>query len=47
MNRWTPVRSGDELMEIVDNKKPGDRLILRVLREGRELDVLLILGASE
>jgi S1-C subfamily serine protease len=43
----TPVRTGDELLDLIDAKKPGDRLILRVLRQGRELDVLLILGASE
>jgi S1-C subfamily serine protease len=42
-----PVRSGDELLDLVDAKKPGDQMIVRILREGREVDVLVILGASE
>lgn len=41
------VTTGDELLDIVESKKPGDRLIVRVLREGRPIDVLVFLGASE
>ena len=41
------VATGDELLDIVESKKPGERLIVRVLREGRKVDVLVILGASE
>jgi S1-C subfamily serine protease len=42
-----PVRTGDELMDLVESKKPGDRLVVRVLREGRELDVAVVLGSNE
>lgn len=42
-----PVRTGDELMDLVESKKPGERLVVRVLREGRELDVLVMLGSNE
>ena len=41
------VATGDELLDVVESKKPGERLIVRVLREGRQVDVLVILGASE
>lgn len=43
----TPVRSADELLDRVESKQPGDRMVVRVLRDGRELDVLVILGSSE
>ncbi len=42
-----PVRTGDELMDLVESKKPGDRLTVRVLREGRELDVAIVLGSND
>jgi S1-C subfamily serine protease len=42
-----PVKTGDELLDIVEGKKPGDRLIVRVLRESRQVDVLVILDESE
>jgi len=41
------VKSGDELLDIVEKKKPGDRVILRILREGREIDLAVPLGVAE
>jgi S1-C subfamily serine protease len=43
----TPVTTGDELLDIVEGKEPGDDIIVRVLREGGRVDVRVILGASE
>jgi S1-C subfamily serine protease len=42
-----PVRSGDSLQDLIESKQPGDQLVFRVIREGRELDVPVVLGASE
>ena len=41
------VKNGDELLDIVEAKRPGDTVVLRVIREGREVDVRVTLGASE
>jgi len=42
-----PVSTGDDLLDHIESKKPGDRVIVRVLREGREIDVPVTLGQSE
>ena len=41
------ITTGDELLEIVESKQPGDRLVVRVLRDGRHLDVTVTLGVNE
>ena len=42
-----PVRSGDELLDLIEAKRPGDSVTLRVIRGGAEMDVAIVLGASE
>jgi S1-C subfamily serine protease len=42
-----PVPSGDALQELIESKQPGDQLVLRVIREGNEIEVPVVLGASE
>lgn len=42
-----PVRSGDELLDLIETKRPGDSVVLRVIRGGAETDVSVVLGASE
>jgi putative serine protease PepD len=42
-----PVKTGDELLDIIEAKKPGERVVVRVWREGREVEVLVVLGAGE
>ena len=42
-----PVRSGDELLDVVENKKPGDQVVLGIIREGREVDLNVTLGVAE
>lgn len=42
-----PVRTGDELLAIVESKKPGDRVTVTVLREGRRTDVPVTLDEGE
>jgi S1-C subfamily serine protease len=41
------VSTGDEFQDVVESKKPGDRVLIRVIRENRELDVPVTLAASE
>ncbi len=38
------VRSRDELLDVLEQKKAGDQVILRVLRDGREVDVPVLLS---
>ena len=42
-----PVSTGDEFQDVVESKKPGDRVVVRVVRGNRELDVPVTLAASE
>ena len=41
------VSTGDDLLDIVESKEPGDRVVVRVLRESREIDVTVTLGQAE
>jgi S1-C subfamily serine protease len=41
------ITSGDELLDHIEGKKPNDTVTVRVLREGREVDVPVVLGASD
>jgi S1-C subfamily serine protease len=41
------VRSGDELLDVVESKKPGDQVVLRIIRAGREVDLNVTLGVGE
>ena len=41
------VRTVDEMLTLVEQKKPGDRALVSVVREGRQVDVEVTLGASE
>lgn len=41
------VSTGDEFQDVVESKKPGDRVLIRVIRDNRELDVPVTLAASE
>ncbi|MBC8354596.1 MAG: trypsin-like peptidase domain-containing protein [Planctomycetes bacterium] len=41
------VATGDEFQDVVESKKPGDRVIVRVIRDNRELDVPVTLAASD
>ncbi len=42
-----PVSTGDALQEIIESRRPGDQIVLRILRGDQLLDVPVILGASE
>lgn len=41
------VATGDEFQDAVESKKPGDRVVVRVIRDNRELDIPVTLAASE
>ncbi len=41
------VRVADDLLSIVDQKRPGEETVLTVIREGREIQVPVILGAGD
>jgi S1-C subfamily serine protease len=42
-----PVHTFDELLTLVEEKQPGDPLVLTVLREGQEAEITLRLGVEE
>ena len=41
------VRTVDEMLSLIEQKKPGDRAVVSVVRDGRQVDVEVTLGASE
>jgi S1-C subfamily serine protease len=41
------VTTGDEFQDLVESKQPGDRIIIRVTRNNREIEVPVTLGASD
>lgn len=41
------VSTGDEFQDVVEGRQPGDRIVVRVIRDNRELDVPVTLAASE
>ncbi len=40
-------RTVDELLTVVENKKPGEEITVTVVRQGREMQVPVVLGAGE
>ncbi len=42
-----PVTSGDELLDVVERKKPNDSVVLRIFRDGREVNLSVKLGVAE
>lgn len=41
------VRVADDLLSQVDQKRPGEEIVVTVIREGREIQVPVILGAGD
>jgi len=41
------VSTGDEFQDVIESKKPGDRVVVRVIRDNRELDVPVTLVTTE
>jgi S1-C subfamily serine protease len=41
------VKTGDELLDAIEQKKPGDDVVVTVIREGRETQVPVRLGVGE
>jgi len=41
------IASADEFLDLVESKRPGEDVLLTVVRQGREVDVRLRLGAGE
>jgi S1-C subfamily serine protease len=41
------IASADEFLDLVESKRPGETVLLTVVRQGREVDVRLRLGAGE
>ena len=42
-----PVRTADELLDVIEQKKPGEDVLVTVIREGREAQVSVRLGVGE
>jgi S1-C subfamily serine protease len=40
------VRTADDFLSAVESRNPGDKVLVRVRREGHELDVPVVLGAE-
>jgi S1-C subfamily serine protease len=41
------VRTRDDLLDIVERRQPGDRVMVTVIRELRPVDVPVVLGSNE
>lgn len=41
------IRTVDELLTLVENKRPGEEAVVTVVRNGREMQVPVVLGAGE
>ena len=42
-----PVRTGDDFLDIIEAKRPGDQVILTVIRGGKQMQIPLRLEAAE
>jgi S1-C subfamily serine protease len=42
-----PVKTADDFLSAVESRNPGDKVLIRVLREGRELDIPVVLAAEK
>jgi S1-C subfamily serine protease len=42
-----PVRTADDFLSVIESKKPGDRITVSVIRDDREVGVLVTLDADE
>ncbi len=42
-----PVKTADDFLSTVESRNPGDKVLIRVRREGRDLDVPLVLAAEK
>ncbi|MGQ9506043.1 MAG: S1C family serine protease [Thermogutta sp.] len=42
-----PIRTVDDLLTVLDSKQPGDKAIFTVLRQGRRVDVPVVLDAED
>jgi S1-C subfamily serine protease len=42
-----PVKSADDLLSAIERRQPGDEAVITVLREGRQVNVGVVLGAEE
>jgi S1-C subfamily serine protease len=42
-----PVKTADDFLSAVESRNPGDKVLVRVLREGRELDIPVVLAAEK
>lgn len=39
-----PIRTADDFLSAVESSKPGERVLITVEREGRRLDVAVVLA---
>jgi len=42
-----PIRTADDLLEVVESKKPGEKVVVTVVRDGRRTDVEVTLETEE
>jgi len=42
-----PIRTIDDLLTVLDSKQPGEKAVFTVIRQGRQVDVAVLLDAEE
>jgi len=42
-----PVKSADDLLSAIESRRPGEETVVTVMREGRQVNVGVVLGAEE
>jgi S1-C subfamily serine protease len=41
------VKQSDDLLGVIEAKKPGDQIVLTVIRNGKSLQIPIVLGAAD
>jgi S1-C subfamily serine protease len=42
-----PIRTGDDFIDAIESKRPGDQVVLTVIREGKQIQLPLLLEAAK
>ena len=42
-----PVRTGDDFLDAVESKRPGEQVVMTVIRQGKQLRVPVQLDTAE
>jgi S1-C subfamily serine protease len=41
------IKTADDFLSAVESRNPGDTILITVVREGRQLDIPVVLGSEQ